>query len=111
MVFAANRAIRRYCLFADAFLRSAQYFFIRADTAFFCAADILDRLRLEGLVCEAAGDFPLLRARPRVSWPRSGKVFTSDATSAWSSCQRASAPRRAHLRMSCECFAITRHVT
>jgi len=31
--------------FALAFLRSAQYFFIRAETAFFCAADILERLR------------------------------------------------------------------
>ena len=95
--------------FAVAFRRSAQYFFIRADTAFFAAADIGFRRRVPVPVARSA---PLLMMKDTGSSSlstasrRCGKVFTSDATSAWSSCQRASAPRRAHLRMSAECFAI-----
>ena len=37
---------------------------------------------------------------------RSGKAFSSDASSVCNSFRRASAPRRAQMRMSVECFAI-----
>ncbi|PYR81918.1 MAG: hypothetical protein DMF87_03615 [Acidobacteria bacterium] len=41
-----------------AFFRPAQYFFIRALTAFRCAADIFERFRLRGgVVSSAAATF------------------------------------------------------
>jgi hypothetical protein len=69
--------------FAVAFRRSAQYFFIRADTAFFCAADILERLRLGARVSDTSrAAFPILRCTPLEIAARWGNAFTSDATSA-----------------------------
>src|SRR5438552_2234911 len=91
-------------------LRSAQYFFIRALTAFFCAADIFERLRLRGAGSRASAtpraDLATVCCAPFDSVARWGNAFTIDASSAWSSCQRASAPRRAQVRMSVECLAI-----
>ena len=61
--------IRSFYYFALAFLRAAQYLFIRAETAFFCAADIFGRVRLRvGLSDLTRLDFPPL-LRP-ASCPR-----------------------------------------
>ena len=91
----------------SAFRRAAQYFFIRALTAFFCAADIFERLRLGSRASATPrADFAMVRRAAFEIVARSGKVFSKAAASVWSSFQRASAPRRAHLRMSVECFAI-----
>jgi hypothetical protein len=87
--------------------RSAQYFFIRALTAFFCAADIFERLRLGSRVSATArADFAMVRRAVLETVARSGNAFSKAAASVWSSFHRASAPRRAQVRMSSECFAI-----
>jgi len=52
----------------------------------------------------AAAPTVLCVTRPSVL--RSGKVFAREASSSCSSIQRASAPRRAQVRMSVECLAI-----
>ena len=95
----------------SAFLRAAQYFFILALTAFFCAADIFERLRLGSRASATPrADFAMVRRAAFEIVARSGNVFSKAAASVWSSFQRASAPRRAHLRMSVECFAIPQMV-
>jgi hypothetical protein len=95
-----------------ALLRAAQYFFIRALTALRCAADILERVRVGSTVSASPrADLATVRLAVREMEARSGNALSSVAASACSSVQRASAPRRAHARMSVECLAIPRDIT
>lgn len=77
------------CYFALTFRRSAQYFFIRAETAFRAAADML-RVRFRAAE---------LTARRPVFVASSGKVRSSATTSARSLSSAAAAPARASSRM------------
>src|SRR5437867_6937617 len=51
-------------------------------------------------------DFAMVRRAVLEIVARSGNALSRDATSAWSSFQRTSAPRRAQASMLLECFAI-----
>lgn len=107
---AARKVAGKVCFYLlFAFLRAAQYFRIRSPTAFRCAADIFERLRLGGSTASATprADLAMVRRAVLETVARSGNALSRDATSVWSSFQRASAPRRAQVRMSFECLAIT----
>jgi hypothetical protein len=99
--------------YADfALRRAAQYFFIRRLTARRAAGDIFRRrcVWVSMVSPDIFIERPALRAlvvatalRPP---PRSGNARRRPASSAWSSFQRASAPRRARARIDDECFGI-----
>jgi hypothetical protein len=69
--------------YLSAFLRAAQYFFIRALTAFFCAADIFERVRLGSRVSATPrADFVIVRRAVLETAARSGNALSKEATSA-----------------------------
>jgi hypothetical protein len=86
---------------------AAQYFFIRSDTAFLAAADIVERFRT-GVGAEARSLLGLKRAAvPTPSWPRRcGKCLMSVAISDFSSSYLCSAPLRAISKTCNGCLAI-----
>ena len=104
---------RRFQLHQRSFRRVAQYFFIRWDTALLAAGDILRRRAFgagaTNSFAAARSARPPLEAIARVSRrrvARSGNVLSRSASSACSSFQRDSAPRRASARIEDECLAM-----
>jgi hypothetical protein len=69
--------------FTFSFLRSAQYFFIRTLTAFFAAADILERLRRRCFFAGLGSAFQRNGLSP-LQAPRLGNCRRIPAISAWS---------------------------
>ena len=108
----------RYCYDFFSFRRAAQYFFIRRDTALLAAGDIFWRCVVgAGAVnsfAAARSARPPLEAIARVSRlrvARSGNVLSRSASSACSSFQRDSAPRRASARIEDGCLAMAKDNT
>ena len=81
-------------------LRSAQYFFIRSETALRADADIRDRRRRRRVVA-GVSVAALTFARPRPPRNRSGNARRMAASSRRSSSSRARAPSRARRCNSC----------
>jgi hypothetical protein len=88
-------------------LRSAQYFFIRSETALRAAADIRDRRRRRR-VAAGVPVAALAFARPRPPRNRSGNARRMAASSRRSSSSRARAPSRARRCNSCRLRSATK---
>ena len=88
-------------------LRSAQYFFIRSETALRAAADIRDRRRRRR-VAAGLSVAALTFARPRPPRNRSGNARRMAASSRRSSSSRARAPSRARRCNSCRLRSATK---